>query len=209
MTLMKTTREVGKILPSIVEKTTSFILQYGLQTQGLFRLSAAKRAVDRLITDFDINPMSVCLTPTDDIHAVCVVLKTWLRELPDPPISGPTIQQLIQKMKSDPALNHLDLIRATVANITSDLHRFLLQHICFTIRKVAEHQEHNKMTIPNLAIVFTPSLFRVDISKPEDNAVLFKIFETLITDYDALFSATEKELLARQELHANFLRNQP
>ena len=116
-TLMRSSREVGNDIPAIMSITTSHIIAHGLTTQGIFRLSGAKRDVDRMMAAFDTNPSPSVISEADDIHCVAVALKTWLRELPEPLIPPLLVQQLVESMKRDPPQARVEKIKYSIGTL--------------------------------------------------------------------------------------------
>eukprot|EP00794_Sanderia_malayensis_P016921 gene16921-18627_t len=72
--------EIG--VPSIVQKMCEFILKNGLLVEGIFRVNANMKTVEKLKTAID-KYGDVDLEETNDVMAVASLLKMFLRELPD------------------------------------------------------------------------------------------------------------------------------
>jgi Rho GTPase-activating protein RGD1 len=75
-------------LPYIVAQCVIAIDQFGLQTEGIYRISGGATTISKLKYLFESEPDNVDFrTPAgfyEDIHAVAGILKTFLRELPEP-----------------------------------------------------------------------------------------------------------------------------
>ncbi|CAG8585031.1 4608_t:CDS:10, partial [Ambispora gerdemannii] len=77
----------GHELPLILVKCAEAIEQYGLESQGIYRLNGATSQIQKLKTLFDRNAEAVDLKTEDflsDINNIAGVLKLWFRELPEP-----------------------------------------------------------------------------------------------------------------------------
>ncbi|KAF7321253.1 Rho-GAP domain-containing protein [Mycena kentingensis (nom. inval.)] len=76
-----------RLLPALVVRCAQHLLVWGVQEEGLFRVSGRPSHTNKLRTEFDSGAdydMSEC-TPGDlDPHSVASVFKAYLRELPDP-----------------------------------------------------------------------------------------------------------------------------
>ncbi|KDR75004.1 hypothetical protein GALMADRAFT_248846 [Galerina marginata CBS 339.88] len=74
-------------LPALVVRCAQHVLLWGVQEEGLFRVSGMPSHVSKLRAEFDSGvdyDMTEC-TPGDlDPHAVASVFKAYLRELPEP-----------------------------------------------------------------------------------------------------------------------------
>lgn len=194
--LMKSDREYGNDIPSIVSKTIGHIIAHGLDTVGIFRMSGAKRDVDRLRKEFDTNPRATLL-PTEDIHAVAVVLKQWLRELPDAVIPQDFHDKCLTFIRTLPREAQNAAIRQALAALPPTS-QYLLQHVVSFIALIASHQEQNKMSLSNLAIVFVPTLGLQPLGL-EDQDHAFRLFERLVVDYDEIFGDIETARRADKE----------
>jgi len=75
-------------LPLVVDQCVKAINQFGLKTEGIYRVSGSASTIAKLKQLFDFEPDQVDFrTPAGffgDIHAVAGVLKLYLRELPEP-----------------------------------------------------------------------------------------------------------------------------
>lgn len=75
-------------LPLIVAQCVIAVDQFGLTTEGIYRVSGSVSTLAKLKQLFDFEPDHIDFrTPAGffgDIHAVAGILKQYLRELPDP-----------------------------------------------------------------------------------------------------------------------------
>ncbi|KAG0097635.1 hypothetical protein BGZ93_002342, partial [Podila epicladia] len=74
-------------LPEIVVKCTEAIERYGMDTQGIYRVSGVTSVTNRLRSAFDRDCAAVDLSTEEncgDVNSVASVLKTWFRDLPEP-----------------------------------------------------------------------------------------------------------------------------
>ncbi|KAF9038279.1 RhoGAP-domain-containing protein [Hymenopellis radicata] len=76
-----------RMLPAIVVRCAQHLLLWGIQEEGLFRVSGRPSHVNKLRADFDTGAdfdMTECSPGELDPHAVASVFKAFLRELPEP-----------------------------------------------------------------------------------------------------------------------------
>ncbi|KAM5533311.1 hypothetical protein V8D89_012985 [Ganoderma adspersum] len=77
----------SRLLPALVVRCAQHILRWGVQEEGLFRISGRSSHVAKLRSEFDAGG-DYNLTEVEpgdlDPHAVSSIFKTFLRELPEP-----------------------------------------------------------------------------------------------------------------------------
>ncbi|XP_078616063.1 uncharacterized protein LOC144884554 isoform X3 [Branchiostoma floridae x Branchiostoma japonicum] len=145
----------GIELPAIFRDCLDFIEERGLSTEGIYRISPVKSQVDALRAAYDHG--EVVDLQDHDPHTVAGLLKTYLRELPDPvltmellpgfedasalPGEDERIAALIQMLYQLPTCNRL-------------LITWLIQHMVHIMDREAE----TKMNLQNISIVLSPTL---------------------------------------------------
>ena len=70
-------------IPHFVEKSISFIREYGLKSEGIFRLSGRATQIEKLRDQLD-QGKKVFFSQNMDVHSVANLFKQWLREMPEP-----------------------------------------------------------------------------------------------------------------------------
>ncbi|KAI0066242.1 RhoGAP-domain-containing protein [Artomyces pyxidatus] len=76
-----------RLLPALVVRCVQHLLKWGVEEEGLFRISGRASHVARLRSEFDTGAdwdMLECAPGDLDPHAVSSVFKAYLRELPEP-----------------------------------------------------------------------------------------------------------------------------
>ncbi|THH07496.1 hypothetical protein EW145_g3333 [Phellinidium pouzarii] len=77
----------GRRLPALVTRCAQHILKWGVQEEGLFRISGRSTHVAKIRAEFDSGAdydMHECGPGEIDPHAVSSIFKAYLRELPEP-----------------------------------------------------------------------------------------------------------------------------
>ncbi|KAI8993795.1 hypothetical protein BD414DRAFT_480460 [Trametes punicea] len=77
----------ARFLPALVVRCAEHILRWGVQEEGLFRVSGRSSHVAKLRSEFDAGSdydLTECEPGDLDPHAVASIFKTFLRELPEP-----------------------------------------------------------------------------------------------------------------------------
>ncbi|XP_038029311.1 rho GTPase-activating protein 8 isoform X12 [Anas platyrhynchos] len=73
----------GELIPPVMKETVSYLKRKGLQVEGLFRRSASVQTIKDVQKLYN-QGKSVNFDYYHDIHIPAVILKTFLRELPQP-----------------------------------------------------------------------------------------------------------------------------
>ncbi|KAF4094433.1 hypothetical protein AMELA_G00014910 [Ameiurus melas] len=142
-------------IPLVMRDTITFLQEKGLQTEGIFRRSANVNLVKNIQLKYNSGEQ-VNFFEIDDVHLAAVILKTFLRELPEPLLTYNLYDEVVTFHRVDSASQ-----RVTVQNMLRSLPeenyatlRFLVQFLA----QVSAESEMNKMTNTNLAVVFGPNL---------------------------------------------------
>ncbi|KAG5641792.1 hypothetical protein DXG03_004178 [Asterophora parasitica] len=148
-------------IPLIVVKCCQAIEKYGMQTQGIYRISGTTSKVARLrqLLDQDLDAVDLDVVEwSGDINNVTSVLKQWLRDLPDPLLTFNLHQGFIEAAKiENDRLRHIRLHERV--NELPDPNYATLKYFLGHLHRINQHAELNSMTMQNLAIVFGPTLF--------------------------------------------------
>lgn len=154
-----TKRERSKV-PYVVRQCLEELVKRGIEEVGIYRVSGVATDIQALRAAFDSNAKDVLLMLTDlDIHAIAGTLKLYFRQLPEPLLTDRLHPAFLQGVAlSDPAAREncmLHLLRS-LPEPNASTFLFLLQHL----KRVAEREAVNKMSVHNLATVFGPTLLR-------------------------------------------------
>ncbi|KAJ7084358.1 hypothetical protein B0H15DRAFT_911123 [Mycena belliarum] len=100
-----------RMLPALVVRCAQHILIWGVQEEGLFRVTGRPSHISKLRNEFDTGAdfdMTEC-TPGDlDPHAVASVFKAFLRELPEPILTQSLIPYFEAALVQESTLNEQD-----------------------------------------------------------------------------------------------------
>ncbi|UXI16165.1 acidic mammalian chitinase [Sarcoptes scabiei] len=180
----------GNPIPRTIQTCVDFLQQECcLDIEGIFRRSAKVNIVKTVqqsfnmgeSVDFERLKSEPEMSLESTVHVAAVIVKSFLRELPEPLLTfqlyddvlnfqqisgGPSPEQRQQKLTY--AIN-------LVLNRLPENNYQLLKYIVKFLDKVMDHSEFNKMTAPNLAIVFGPNLLWSN-----------KINQTLDSSFDSI-----------------------
>ncbi|KAG6855782.1 hypothetical protein H0H87_010880 [Tephrocybe sp. NHM501043] len=150
-------------LPPILTKCCEAIEKYGMQTQGIYRISGMTSKVAKLRQQLDNDLNSVDLDAPEwsgDINNVTSVLKGWLRDLPDPLLTFSLHQGFLDAARiENDRLRHIRLHERV--NELPDPNYATLKYFLGHLYRINQNAAVNAMSMQNLAIVFGPTLFGV------------------------------------------------
>ncbi|XP_040037552.1 rho GTPase-activating protein 1 [Gasterosteus aculeatus] len=145
----------GDAIPVVMRDTISFLSEQGLEIEGIFRRSANVTLVKQVQLRYNSGE-AVDFREMEDIHLAAVILKTFLRELPEPLLTYQLYNDIINfsAVSSD---NQESLMKTLVESLPEENYEALRFLITF-LAQVSANSEVNKMTNSNLAVVFGPNL---------------------------------------------------
>uniref|UniRef100_A0A667ZUL2 ABR activator of RhoGEF and GTPase n=1 Tax=Myripristis murdjan TaxID=586833 RepID=A0A667ZUL2_9TELE len=154
-----TKRERSKV-PYIVRQCIEEVEKRGIDEVGIYRISGVATDIQALKTAFDTNTKDILVMLSDmDINAIAGTLKLYFRELPEPLLTDRLYPAFMEGIAlSDPAAKENCMMHLLRSLPDPNLITFLtlLEHL----KRVAEKEPINKMSLHNLATVFGPTLLR-------------------------------------------------
>ncbi|XP_066465657.1 breakpoint cluster region protein isoform X2 [Tiliqua scincoides] len=154
-----TKRERSKV-PYIVRQCVEEIERRGMEEVGIYRVSGVATDIQALKAAFDVNNKDVSVMMSEmDVNAIAGTLKLYFRELPEPLFTDELYPNFAEGIAlSDPVAKESCMLNLLLSlpepNLVTFL--FLLDHL----KRVAEKESINKMSLHNLATVFGPTLLR-------------------------------------------------
>ncbi|KAI6023330.1 Rho GTPase activation protein [Pisolithus marmoratus] len=149
-------------IPRVVKDAIQYIRESGLNEEGLFRRSPSSSLLKQVQEAYDRGQV-VSLPTFDDPHLASVLLKKYLRDLPDP-VFPETIYPIIRQCpmpSEDPTdMSTIIYIRDTLFPQLKPCVYILLSHILQLLHEVSLHSASNRMDARNLAIVICPNLVK-------------------------------------------------
>eukprot|EP01102_Stenamoeba_stenopodia_P017944 TRINITY_DN650_c0_g3_i3.p1 TRINITY_DN650_c0_g3~~TRINITY_DN650_c0_g3_i3.p1 ORF type:complete len:194 (-),score=25.34 TRINITY_DN650_c0_g3_i3:147-728(-) len=156
-------REDPKLPAILTFLATTVIELKGCETEGIFRISADVDACFELRLQLENGIYDRNLTKTKDPHVYANVLKMWLGELEDPLIPHALYDSFIA------ANGDIEKLTDLVYNRLPEVNRNVLFYLLKYLHRIADpqNQSKTKMPVSNLAVIFSPNMFRC----PYDNAM--------------------------------------
>ncbi|XP_056267391.1 active breakpoint cluster region-related protein isoform X1 [Pseudoliparis swirei] len=154
-----TKRERSKV-PYIVRQCIEEVEKRGIDEVGIYRISGVATDIQALKAAFDSNTKDILVMLSDmDINAIAGTLKLYFRELPEPLLTDRLYRAFMEGIGlSDPAAKENCMMHLLRSLPDPNLMTFLplLEHL----KRVADKEPINKMSLHNLATVFGPTLLR-------------------------------------------------
>ncbi|KAF9046297.1 hypothetical protein BJ165DRAFT_1141839 [Panaeolus papilionaceus] len=185
--LMGFNGEKGPI-PRVVKDSIQFLRDTGLQDEGLFRRSPSSVMLRAAQEAYDRGNV-VSLESFGDPHIAAVLLKKYLRDLPEPIIPErvyPVIRKCPWGVKSgeteqEAEFAAMQYIRDVLLPELVPCAYILLSYILHLLHDVSLRSSYNKMDATNLAIVICPNL--VKGSNPMKDVMMCSVGATAMTPY--------------------------
>jgi len=178
------------LVPRFVQECIAAIesKQENLKTDGIYRASGNLSQVQKIRLQVDQNNLT-CLYQEEDVHVLAGSLKLFFREMKEPLIPSNLFQKALEasnlQNKKDKSGSFHDLVNRLDKPNKATMY-VLLKHLL----KVSEYADYNRMLIPNLAIVFGPTLMwpaqestNMALDLMQQNLVI----EGLLLDFNSIF----------------------
>ncbi|KAM3858909.1 rho GTPase-activating protein 8-like [Diretmus argenteus] len=175
------------MIPPVMSLTVTYLKEKGLRTEGIFRRSARVQLIKDVQKLYNLGK-PVNFEQYVDVHVPAVILKTFLRELPEPLMTFPVYDQVQDILNVETSLR-VAKCKQIVGSLPE--HNFIvLKYLVSFLHMVSQESITNKMSPSNLACVFG-----VNLVWPAQGSVSLRaltpinIFtEILIEHYDTVFS---------------------
>ncbi|XP_014744069.1 PREDICTED: SLIT-ROBO Rho GTPase-activating protein 1 isoform X3 [Sturnus vulgaris] len=182
-------KDSGQIIPLIVESCIRFINLYGLQHQGIFRVSGSQVEVNDIKNSFERgeNPLADDQS-NHDINSVAGVLKLYFRGLENPVFPKERFNDLISCIRIDNLYERALHIRKLLLTLPRSV-LIVMRYLFAFLNHLSQYSDENMMDPYNLAICFGPTLMPVpDIQDQVScQAHVNEIIKTIIIHHEAIF----------------------
>lgn len=182
-------KDSGQVIPLIVESCIRFINLYGLQHQGIFRVSGSQVEVNDIKNSFERgeNPLADDQS-NHDINSVAGVLKLYFRGLENPLFPKERFNDLISCIRIDNLYEralHIHKLLLTLPRSVLIVMRYLFAFL----NHLSQYSDENMMDPYNLAICFGPTLMPVPEIQDQVScqAHVNEIVKTIIIHHETIF----------------------
>ncbi|NWH62341.1 RGAP1 protein, partial [Geococcyx californianus] len=169
-TLMDFVPSTPPMIPSIIVHCVNEIEQRGLHETGLYRVSGCDKTVRELREKFLRGKNTPLLSKVDDIHAICSLLKDFLRSLKEPLLTfrlNKTFMEAAEISDEDNSVAAMYQAVGELPQANRDTLAFLMVHL----QRVAQSPD-TKMDVANLAKVFGPTIVAHAVPDPDPMTLL-------------------------------------
>ncbi|KAM9328316.1 rho GTPase-activating protein 8-like [Pholidichthys leucotaenia] len=150
-------REKNKeaIIPPVMAETVAYIKDKGLRTEGLFRRSVRVQTIKDVQKLYNLGK-PVKFDQFENVHVPAVILKTFLRELPEPLLTFQVYNQIQEFLNVESSLR-VSRCRRIIESLPE--HNFTVaKFLLGFLHQVSQESISNKMSASNLACVFGVNL---------------------------------------------------
>ena len=95
----------------------------------------------------------------NDVHVISSMLKSFLRNLPDPLLTSERYADFIRGVSDADDNVQFDRVKALIDDLP-EINYETLRYLILHLKKISENSEKNRMESKNLSIVFGPTLVR-------------------------------------------------
>ncbi|KAM9313142.1 SLIT-ROBO Rho GTPase-activating protein 1 isoform 3-T3 [Gastrophryne carolinensis] len=182
-------QESGQIIPLIVESCIRFINLYGLQHQGIFRVSGSQVEVNDIKNAFERGEDPLTDDQNNhDINSVAGVLKLYFRGLENPLFPKERFNDLISSIRVENLYERAIHIRKILLTLPRTV-LIVMRYLFAFLNHLSQYSDENMMDPYNLAICFGPTLMPVpDIQDQVScQAHVNEIVKTIIIHHENIF----------------------
>ncbi|EDV21477.1 uncharacterized protein TRIADDRAFT_59978 [Trichoplax adhaerens] len=194
-------------IPYVVDTCIRFIAEYGLQEEGIYRKSGRNNMVEQLRKAFNADAANVVIDPeVYSVHDVASTLKKYFRTLPESIFTQRRSDSIICTYSINSKSEKIEALKGFLDDLPEVNYRtcrYLIKHLV----SVSEHYRINLMSVDNLALVFTPTLFQLQHSNEEmaigEVDIALGSLHDIIAEHEVLFrkfddTLSSKEMLPRK-----------
>ncbi|KAI9660839.1 MAG: hypothetical protein M1829_006449 [Trizodia sp. TS-e1964] len=181
----------GSAVPLAVIQCVQAVDLFGLEVEGIYRLSGTSSHVASIKAMFDNDSSKVDFRNPEnfyhDVNSVAGTLKQFFRELPDPLLTAEHYEGLTEAARIDDDVVRRDSLHAII-NSLPDANYATLRALALHLHRIQENSHVNKMSAANLAIIFGPTLMGFS-SNPNasDPSWQVRVVETILKNTYQIF----------------------
>nr|XP_040031335.1 rho GTPase-activating protein 8-like isoform X2 [Gasterosteus aculeatus aculeatus] len=145
----------AEMIPPVMSQTVTYLKQKGLRTEGIFRRSARVQLIKDVQRLYNLGkPVNFDLY--ENVHVPAVILKTFLREMPEPLLTFGLYSQVQDLLNVESSLR---VSRCQQMMESLPEHNFIVaKYLLGFLHMVSQQSIVNKMSSSNLACVFGVNL---------------------------------------------------
>nr|XP_057943556.1 SLIT-ROBO Rho GTPase-activating protein 1 isoform X2 [Doryrhamphus excisus] len=182
-------QDSGQAIPRVVESCVRYINLYGLQHQGIFRVSGSQLEVNDIKNSFERgNDPLTDDESNHDINSVAGVLKLYFRGLENPLFPKERFNDLLSCIRMDNLYERALYIRKILLTIPRSV-LVVMRYLFAFLNHLSQYSDENMMDPYNLAICFGPTLMPTPESQDQVScqAHVNEIIKTIIIHQETIF----------------------
>lgn len=183
----------GAAVAMVVHQCIQAVDLYGLNVEGIYRLSGSATSIQKLKGMFDTDSSSQSLdfrNPENfyhDVNSVAGLLKQFFRDLPDPLLTSARYSDFVEAAKQDDDIVRRDSMHAII-NELPDPNYATLRALTLHLHRVMDNSSVTRMSSQNLAIVFGPTLMGTATSgNISDSGWQVRVVDTILQNTYQIF----------------------
>ncbi|XP_014325799.1 SLIT-ROBO Rho GTPase-activating protein 1 isoform X2 [Xiphophorus maculatus] len=182
-------QDSGQAIPRVVESCIRYINLYGLQHQGIFRVSGSQLEVNDIKNSFERgNDPLTDDEDNHDINSVAGVLKLYFRGLENPLFPKERFNDLLSCIRTDNLYERALYIRKILLTIPRSV-LIVMRYLFAFLNHLSQYSDENMMDPYNLAICFGPTLMPTPDTQDQVScqAHVNEIIKTIIIHHETIF----------------------
>uniref|UniRef100_A0A8C9VKT3 SLIT-ROBO Rho GTPase-activating protein 1 n=1 Tax=Scleropages formosus TaxID=113540 RepID=A0A8C9VKT3_SCLFO len=179
----------GQAIPRVVESCIRYINLYGLQHQGIFRVSGSQVEVNDIKNSFERgNDPLTDEENNHDINSVAGVLKLYFRGLENPLFPKEKFNDLISSVRIEKLYDRALYIRKILLTAPRSV-LVVMRYLFAFLNHLSQYSDENMMDPYNLAICFGPTLMPTPDSQDQVScqAHVNEVIKTIIIHHETIF----------------------
>ncbi|XP_045544266.1 SLIT-ROBO Rho GTPase-activating protein 1 isoform X2 [Salmo salar] len=188
-------QDSGQAIPRVVESCIRFINLYGLQHQGIFRVSGSQMEINDIKNSFERgNDPLTDEENNHDINSVAGVLKLYFRGLEKSLLPKERFNDLLSCVRIENLYERSLYIRKILLTAVPRSIFIVMRYLFAFLNHLSQYSDENMMDPYNLAICFGPTL--MPTPNIEDQVLcqahVNEIIKTIIIHHETIFPDTKE-----------------
>jgi len=181
----------GSAVPMVVYQCIQAVDLFGLEVEGIYRLSGTSSHITRIKAMFDNDASKVDFRNPEnffhDVNSVAGLLKQFFRDLPDPLLTTEHYGGFIEAARNEDDIVRRDSLHAII-NSLPDPNYATLRALTLHLNRIQESSASNRMNASNLAIVFGPTLMGASTGPNiQDAGWQVRVIDTILNNTYQIF----------------------
>ncbi|WPG98967.1 RhoGAP-domain-containing protein [Acrodontium crateriforme] len=178
-------------VPMVVIQCILAVDTFGLEVEGIYRMSGTASHVNQLRDQFNHNASQVDFRNpaafNHDVNSVATLLKQFFRDLPDPLFTAAGYSHFIAAARLEDDNARRDALHQNI-NDLPDPNYATLRALVLHLNRVMSNESRNRMGASNLALCFAPSLMGQHTgSQIADASLQARVLDTILVNAIAIF----------------------